>query len=131
MPKQSGAGEWDRFRNLLLTLRARLKKDIQQLGNAALHPTDEGIGSSRVPTHPADHGSETYDQEFDLILLESEGETLAQIDAALERIREGQYGTCGACGKNIPKRRLEVIPYTAYCVDCADQNSSKSRRIAE
>ncbi len=129
MPKSRANDDHSHFRDVLLKLRGRLRRDIQQLGESALLPTDEGQGNSHVPTHPADHGSETYEQEFDLLLLENDGETLAQVDAALERIREGQYGTCVNCGKSIPKRRLEVLPYTPFCIDCAAQNAKPRRSV--
>ncbi len=41
------------------------------------------------------------------------------IDAALGRMESGQYGHCGICGKEIPRKRLEAVPYAATCIDCA------------
>ena len=60
---------------------------------------------------------------IDRNLLDSLGakdaERLNMIDSALERIRLGRYGICISCGKEIPKERLEVLPYTVMCVNCA------------
>ena len=126
MVKKSPTPDWSRFRNLLLKIRERLSGDIRQLGDETLLSVDDASGGNRLPNHPADHGSESYNQEFDLGLLENDEQTLMQVDLALERIREGNYGTCAECEKSIPKRRLEVIPYTPYCVDCASKQPSSN-----
>lgn len=44
---------------------------------------------------------------------------LTLVEGALERIADGTYGSCTACGKPIPAERLEVLPWTATCVPCA------------
>jgi RNA polymerase-binding transcription factor DksA len=131
MNKRNAAPDWSSFRQLLLKIRAQLRGDIRQLGDNALLPVDDAQGNSHMPTHPADHGSETYDQEFDLLLLESKDETLGQVDAALERMNAGEYGLCVHCSKVINKKRLEVIPYTPFCVNCAGLFASKPRRVEE
>ncbi|MGW5732550.1 MULTISPECIES: TraR/DksA family transcriptional regulator [Streptomyces] len=43
---------------------------------------------------------------------------LKEVDAALARVRDGSYGTCPACAKPIPVERLEILPYTQFCVPC-------------
>ena len=68
----------------------------------------------------ADMGSDQYEQDFSLSLMANEEEVLEQIEAALVRIAEGTYGVCEECGSKIPKMRLNAIPYTAYCVKCAE-----------
>ena len=52
-------------------------------------------------------------------LVGSEKEALEKIEVALERLADGSYGKCEDCGKKIPASRLEAIPYTAVCVQCA------------
>ncbi len=53
--------------------------------------------------------------------LESEARAeLVQVERALERIRNGQGDECERCGAVIDPRRLQVLPYTTLCVDCAD-----------
>jgi RNA polymerase-binding transcription factor DksA len=57
-----------------------------------------------------------------LVALDKEGiEELAQINTALARIESGHYDKCSACGSSISEKRLEAIPYTAHCLDCADK----------
>ena len=43
---------------------------------------------------------------------------LVQVNAALERMNEGNYGTCQRCGKPIGEERLDAFPYVAFCIDC-------------
>jgi DnaK suppressor protein len=69
----------------------------------------------------ADVGSDNFEQEFTLSLMENEEETLDLIEAAIERIEEGVYGSCQECGGRIPKTRLNAIPFTPYCVKCASK----------
>ena len=109
------------YKDRLLALRARLRGDVSQMTDAALRKNrSEANGDlSTMPIHMADIGSDNYEQEFTLSLIQNEGDALAQIEAALERIEESTYGECEECGAKIPKARLSAIPYTAYCVKCA------------
>ncbi|NJN14433.1 MAG: TraR/DksA family transcriptional regulator [Planctomycetes bacterium] len=67
--------------------------------------------------HMADHGSDNYDQDFTLSLVESERRELYEINGALLRLREGTYGICEGTGEAIGRPRLEAIPYTRYSID--------------
>ncbi len=111
------------FKEQLLALRARLRGDVSQMAETALKKNrDAAHGTlSSMPIHMADLGSDNFEQEFTLSLVETEGVTLAQIEAALERIEDGTYGTCEECGVKIPKSRLMAIPYATMCVKCASR----------
>jgi len=111
------------FKEMLLVLRARLRGDVSALADAALSKSGgQGRGgASAVPSHIADMGSDTFEQDNTILLLNSEGETLTCIEAALERIEEGTYGICTECDSKIPKMRLKAIPYTPHCVKCASE----------
>ena len=111
------------YRERLLLLRARLRGDVNQLADAALKKNGgEGNGNlSSSPIHMADIGSDNFEQEFTLTLMQSEEETLEAIEAALERIEDGSYGLCEECNVRIPKTRLNAIPYATLCVRCAEQ----------
>ena len=109
------------FRTSLEGLRARLKGDLHQL-------TDEALGSgqgensgnlSNVPLHLADAATDNFDQEFDLSMIENEQETLNQVEEALVRIDAGTFGKCAECGTMVAKPRLQALPYTTLCIDCA------------
>lgn len=109
------------YRDRLQILRARLRGDVTAMADAALRKSGmEGGDSSSMPIHMAELGSENFEQEFTLSLMETEEDTLAKIDEALERISNGTYGTCTECGGVIPKTRLNAIPYTPLCIKCAE-----------
>lgn len=113
------------FKEMLLALRSRLRGDVSTLADAALSVgKSAGNGSSAVSNHMADMGSDTYEQDNTILLMNSEGETLVQIEGAIERIENGVYGSCAECSGKIPKMRLKAIPYTPYCVKCASELES-------
>jgi RNA polymerase-binding transcription factor DksA len=109
------------YREILLSLRARLRGDLDQLTDEALHRNGaESSGNlSNMPLHMADVGTENYDQEFDLELIENQQGTLDQIYEALDRVKAGTFGLCLECHQPIAKPRLQALPYTAYCIECA------------
>ncbi|MDZ4820039.1 MAG: TraR/DksA family transcriptional regulator [Planctomycetota bacterium] len=109
------------YRNMLLALRSRLRGDVSQLAESALKGKGDSGDLSRMPIHMADIGSDNYEQEFTLSLMENDEGTLESIELALERIEEGVYGECEECGGKIPKLRLEAIPYASRCVKCASK----------
>jgi DnaK suppressor protein len=90
--------------------------------------TDEALGRdlgggtgnlSNLPLHMADLGTDNYDQEFTLGLIENEQGTLEQVNEALDRMELGTFGHCVECDEPIAKARLEVIPYARHCIQCA------------
>jgi RNA polymerase-binding transcription factor DksA len=111
------------FKNMLVGLRSRLRGDVSALADAALRKTrSEASGDlSSMPIHMADVGSDAFEQEFTLSLMEHDGSALEQIEAALVRIEDGHYGLCVECDAKIPKTRLQVLPHTPYCVKCAEK----------
>src|SRR3954463_11375169 len=113
--------ELDSFRKVLQGLRTRLRGDLDQMTDEALRRTqpDSSGNLSNVPLHMADVGTENYDQEFTLGLIENEQSTLEQVQAALNRVDAGTYGRCEECQDSIPKPRLQALPYTPYCIECA------------
>ena len=111
------------YKERLIMLRGRLRGDVSAMAEAALHKTrTEASGDlSSMPIHMADVGSDNFEQEFTLSLMENEEGTLDKIEVALERIEDGTYGSCVECGGKVPKTRLNAIPYTPYCVKCASK----------
>ena len=109
------------YKERLLAKRAQLRGDVSAMADSALRKTrSESNGDlSSMPIHMADLGSDNFEQEFTLGLMENDEETLELIEVALERIEDGVYGSCQECGGVIPKTRLNAIPYTPFCVKCA------------
>lgn len=108
------------YRQTLLSIQARLRGDLEQMTDEALGNAADSSGNlSNVPLHVADVGTENYDQEFTLSLIENEQGTLEQINHAFKRLDAGTYGLCEECGEAIAKPRLQALPYTKHCIECA------------
>jgi DnaK suppressor protein len=75
-----------------------------------------------MPNNMAELGTGDFDQELTLRVLGSEEDVLKQIEAAIVRIDDGSYGWCKECGEEIPKSRLDAIPYATKCVQCASKH---------
>lgn len=99
-------------RQHLLDLRARVVGDSNQMRR------DANGNDFHAPTHLADAGTDTHDQEFTLERLGSTSETLQEIDDALDRVEEGTYGRCEECDCAIPERRLQIKPWAKLCIEC-------------
>ena len=116
------ATELETYKTRLMSLRTRIRGDVSTMTDAALSQSRiEAAGDlSVMPLHMADIGSDNFEQEQTLSFIQSDNATLDLIEEALVRIKEGTYGTCEDCGKLIPKVRLNVLPYTATCVQCVE-----------
>jgi len=69
----------------------------------------------------ADKASSSYTKEFLYSLSNTDREILQQVDAALQHIRTGTYGTCHECGDELNRKRLEAVPWASYCVKCQEK----------
>ena len=109
------------YRDKLVTLRARLRGDVTTMAEVALRKSGmEGSDSFGMPIHMAELGSDNFEQEFTLSLMQTEEDTLEHIESALERIEQGVYGQCVECNGAIPKTRLNALPYTPFCIKCVE-----------
>jgi DnaK suppressor protein len=115
--------EIDKYRRLLLTLKKRIAGDLSDLEEEALRPSGgEAAGNlSDVPIHPADLGTENFDEEIAVTLVDNEGRIVSEINDALARIEQGTFGKCENCHQEISRDRLRVLPYARYCIRCARQ----------
>lgn len=113
------AKDLELFREMLLDKRRQLIGDVSGLERQALakNRQDASGDLSNMPMHMADVGSDNYEQEFTLGLIEGERALLREIDAALGRIDSGTYGICEATGQPIGKARLKATPWTKYCYE--------------
>lgn len=107
------------------TLKRQLLDERQDLLTQLEHndhynlmdPIREITGDSSVDNHPADQGTEVFERAKDLALNERTERAIDDIDRALSQMGNGEYGVCDECGKAIPYERLEVLPYTQYCIE--------------
>ena len=113
--------ELEEFRQLLLAKRAELVGDVSHMTDQALRNSPPGgTGSlSNVPIHMADVGSDNWEQELTLDLVDAERQLLKEIEAALERIGGQTYGICEATHKPIRKQRLRAKPWARFCIEYA------------
>ncbi|MGH7971333.1 MAG: TraR/DksA family transcriptional regulator [Limisphaerales bacterium] len=106
---------WRKYYNRLMELRESYRGRQVDLAKDA---NDEKPTSG---THMADAGTDSYDRDFALGMLSSEQDALYEIDEALDRIRNGTYGTCEVTGKRIEAARLEAVPWTRFSADAERQ----------
>ena len=111
----------ERFKQMLLEKRREILQNVNEIEDETLKKSrlDASGDLSSMPIHMADIGTDNYEQEFALGLMDSERKLLKEIDDALQRIEQGVYGTCEATGKPIAKARLEAKPWARYCVKYA------------
>lgn len=107
--------EWRPYYDMLIDLRERL---VSQMNGLAKESAEEMAGYS---LHMADSGTDNFDRDFALSLLSSDQDAMYEIEEALKRIEKNTFGTCELTGKQIPKARLEAIPWTRFTVEAQAQ----------
>lgn len=121
-PKKNQAGmhvrELEHFRDMLLAKRRELVGDMSSMEREALR-TSGGTNLSNLPLHMADMGTDNYEQEFTLGLMEKDRNLLRDINTALAKLQNGTYGICEGTGKPISKARLEAQPWARYSIEHA------------
>ena len=113
--------EVEHYRQLLLEKMHEIVGDVSSIEDEALKKSrlDASGDLSSMPIHMADIGTDNYEQEFALNLLDSERKILREITEALQRIDEQVYGICEVTGRGISKARLEARPWARYCIEYA------------
>ncbi|MEJ2699251.1 MAG: TraR/DksA family transcriptional regulator [Desulfuromonadales bacterium] len=104
--------EQDLARQRLLQMRREVLQGVQDAFAASRE-----LGTDGVPDI-GDMSSQTYNRDVLLNLNETQRRKILDIDAALERLARGEYGICVRCEEEIPPRRMEVRPFSRYCVEC-------------
>jgi DnaK suppressor protein len=97
---------------LLLRMRADLLREVSES-----YAVCRELGQDGVPDI-GDMSANAYSRDVLFNLSETQRQQIRDIDAALERIEKGEYGTCMNCGEAIAPRRMEVRPFSRYCIDC-------------
>ena len=115
------AADMKYFKELLLEKRREILANVSEFEDEALKRSrlDAAGDLSCMPIHMADIGTDNYEQEFALGLMDSERKLLRDIDEALGRIEKKTYGTCEGTGELIGKARLKARPWARYCVEYA------------
>jgi RNA polymerase-binding protein DksA len=96
-------------RATLLAERDRLRAEVAQ-GIIAPDPMTYGSQAAAA--------SQVFEQQRDLALRDHNQQHLAEVEAALQRLDDGTYGTCVECGHPIASERLEALPWASHCIGC-------------
>lgn len=112
MPKLTKA-KLNRYRKVLLKILEELGHKVEFIEDTVLRGDND-----TSPDESDEFGSDSYQRDMQINLIENESEILREVQEALERVEEGTYGVCEVCDKLIPERRLEVLPYAKHCVTC-------------
>ena len=104
-----------RFQSLLENIRTEIVGDVEKAhykinGNEAEQMADI-----------SDDAARSYGRKLQGDLEEHEWVKLQQVEAALKKVEDGKYGTCEQCGHKILETRLEIMPYTEFCMQCLSE----------
>ena len=123
-----GVRDLGRYRDLLLVKRRELLRDVEGMEAEALG--SEGTNLSHLPVHMADVGTDNYEQEFTLTLVDRERKLVEEIDHALVKIDAKTFGICEGTGQMISKERLDAQPWTRHSIEYARRRQRPGGRRA-
>lgn len=106
----------DKFKQKLLALRDEYNKKIGVI-DADIHHKNEPVEKDF-----AEQATQRENDDVLNALSEEAKQIVRQVNAALHRIESGDYGICTKCGAEISEGRLEIVPYTALCIKCAEES---------
>lgn len=127
---QPVGGKWDEIRQLLLNLKEQTLLEIKR----SIKKGSEATVGEEPTGDIYDQASSERDRELGLLLNDRERQKLHNIDEALLRIAEDEYGICEECDEDIPLGRLKVLPFTRHCVKCKselEKVQAQTRRLEE
>jgi DnaK suppressor protein len=104
------------FKKRLETRQQELRRTVTRT-QADGRNADEDTAAADI----ADRAASSYNKEFLFSQSNNERQLLQMVDGALARIREGSFGECISCGKEINAKRLEAVPWTRHCIECQEK----------
>ncbi|MFC1658077.1 TraR/DksA family transcriptional regulator [Candidatus Omnitrophota bacterium] len=115
------------FKKLILKRKEELMEGLKHSLEDTLKksPREAAGDISGYAFHMADLATDTYDREFSLDLASNERKLIYEIDEALKKIQDGNYGNCEQCKSPISKTRLKAIPYTRLCLKCQEAQEKR------
>ncbi len=126
MAKQkSKSNPFEAHRRVLLEKQRELVETFARDRAAGAEQSDDGIQDL------ADKAASAYSKELNFSLSDSERETLVLINEALDRMDNDGFGTCTNCGSTIGEKRLRAIPWTPFCIDCAELSENGLLQAAQ
>jgi DnaK suppressor protein len=113
----------DYFKKRLETRQQELRRTVSRIEQDG-RTTDEDSAQDI-----ADRAANSYTKEFLFHQSNNDRQLLQMVEKALARIREGNFGECISCGKEINAKRLEAVPWTRHCIEC--QEKAEQGRLEE
>jgi RNA polymerase-binding transcription factor DksA len=109
-------------RRRLQQLAERMRSDASAVTEETRRPSggQSGGAVSNAPTHLGDLGTEEFLQDINATLLENEEHLVSEAHEALRRIEAGTFGRCEECRREIPRERLDALPYARFCTACSE-----------
>jgi DnaK suppressor protein len=106
----------------LEAFKKRLETRQQELRRAVSRTQQDGRSADEdVAQDIADKAASSYNKEFLFHQSNNDRQLLMMVENALARIREGSFGECISCGKEINPKRLEAVPWTRHCIECQEK----------
>jgi DnaK suppressor protein len=102
--------------------KKRLETRQHELRTMVSRNDQEGRSADQEATQDiADRAASSYNKEFLFSQSNNDRQLLQMVEGALARIREGSFGECISCGKEINPKRLEAVPWTRHCIECQEK----------
>ena len=117
MPIMKG---YETIRKDLVKLRDTLLRDMGANLKAERNPGDREVGDFY------DDVDIEKDRQMVYTLGERERSKLNAINTAIEKIEDGTYGLCEECGEEINKKRLKIIPFAKFCINCQSEHEKRA-----
>ncbi len=120
----------NKYKEKLLNVRDEIYSQIKDLSEETLMKSQKEMSGdiSGYSIHMADVASDSYERDFNLGLVSTERKILREIDDALKRVDDKEFGSCEACGCDIAIRRLNAIPYARNCKKCQEKIEQEQSR---
>jgi DnaK suppressor protein len=112
----------DQFRSQLNSIRSKILGEVEQ--------SNQNVRTNEIGQMAdiSDDAARTYNRQLEGELDKQDWQKLKQVDIAIEKIEEGNYGICAECEDTIPEARLKVVPYTEFCTQCLSK-MEKNKKI--
>ncbi len=122
--KSKNSRNYEKLRKQLESLATRVRGDASSMLEQARGASGGNGGGelSNAPFHLGDMGTEEYLYDLNTTLLANEQYIEEEVRNALRRMDDGSYGKCETCNGKIALARLEALPFTRFCVECAAEN---------
>jgi DnaK suppressor protein len=105
--------------------RKKLQAKREELVRNIARTEEEGRTADEDTTVDlADKAANSYTKEFLFGQTNTERNLLALIDGALRRIKDGTFGTCANCEEEMQQKRLDAVPWAAYCIECQEKKET-------